>query len=270
MNPFHAALLGILEGLTEFLPVSSTGHLILLGESLGHNDDAAKTLAIAIQAGAVLAVIVYYRKLLGDLVRGVLRRDPEQIKLVVALFIAFLPAAAVGFMLHSFVKERLMGPVPVAAALIVGGLIMIALPWILPKKDDAEETLEVVTPKRALLIGVCQCAALWPGFSRSMSTIVGGQAAGLRAKTAAQFSFLLSIPVLGSATALDLYKYGDTLFANEGGALALGVGMATAFVVSLAVIAVFLRYLAKFGLAPFGYYRIALGVLVLFLANAPS
>ncbi len=267
MNPFHAVLLGILEGLTEFLPVSSTGHLILLGETLGHTDDAAKTLAIAIQAGAVLAVIVYYRALLLELVRGVLRRDPQQLRLVSALFIAFLPAAAVGFLLHSFVKARLMGAVPVAAALIVGGLIMIALPYALPKRDDAEESLEVVTPSRALLIGVCQCAALWPGFSRSMSTIVGGQAAGLRAKTAAQFSFLLSIPVLGSATALDLYKYGDTLFSHEGGALALAIGLVTAFIVSLAVIAVFLRYLNRFGLAPFGYYRIALGVLVLFVAH---
>jgi undecaprenyl-diphosphatase len=267
VHPLHAALLGILEGLTEFLPVSSTGHLILLGESLGHTDDAAKTLEIAIQAGAVLAVVVYYRALLLDLVRGVLRRDPVQLRLMLALFIAFLPAAAVGFLLHDFVKDQLMGSVPVAAALIVGGVIMIVMPYVLPKHRHVEETLEVVTPARALLIGVCQCAALWPGFSRSMSTIVGGQAAGLRAKTAAQFSFLLSIPVLGSATALDLYKNGDTLFATEGGALALGIGLVTAFIVSLAVIAVFLRYLNKFGLAPFGYYRIALGILVLVLAR---
>ena len=268
MHPLHAALLGILEGLTEFLPVSSTGHLILLGESLGHTDDAAKTLEIAIQAGAVLAVIVYYRALLLDLVRGVLRRDPEQVRVVLALLIAFLPAAAVGFLLHGLVKERLMGAVPVAAALIVGGLIMIVMPFLLPRRADAEEeTLRAVTPRRALLIGVCQCAALWPGFSRSMSTIVGGQMAGLRPSTAAQFSFLLSIPVLGSATALDLYKNGDALFATEGGALALGIGLVTAFIVSLAVIAVFLRYLNKFGLAPFGYYRIALGILVLVLAR---
>lgn len=261
-------LLGILEGLTEFLPVSSTGHLILLGESLGHTDDAAKTLEIAIQGGAVLAVIVYYRALLWDLVLGILRREPTKLRLLAALLIAFLPAAGLGFVVHDAVKDHLMGATPVAAALIVGGLLMIALPYLLPKRPESEETLDVVTFRRALLIGVCQCAALWPGFSRSMSTIVGGQVAGLRAKTAAQFSFLLSIPVLGGATALDLYKNGDALFASEGGAMALAIGLVTAFVVSIAVIAVFLRYLEKFGLAPFGYYRVALGILVLVVAHA--
>jgi undecaprenyl-diphosphatase len=269
LNPLHVVLLGILEGLTEFLPVSSTGHLILLGESLGHNDDAAKTLEIAIQAGAVLAVIVYYRDVLWALVRGLLDKKKEQQMLFLALGVAFLPAAGIGFFLHSFVKARLMGPTPVATALIVGGLVMIAAPYLFPstEHEPKEESLTAVTLQRALIIGVCQCAALWPGFSRSMSTIVGGQASGLRAKTAAQFSFLLSIPVLGSATVLDLVKDGDALFASEGGVLALLIGLVTAFAVSLAVISVFLRYLNKFGLAPFGYYRIVLGVLVLVWAR---
>ncbi len=269
MNPLHVVLLGILEGLTEFLPVSSTGHLILLGESLGHNDAAAKTLEIAIQAGAVLAVIVYYRDVLLTLVRGLLAKQKEQQQLFLALGVAFLPAAGIGFLLHSFVKARLMGPTPVATALIVGGLVMIAAPYLFPstEHEPKEESLTAVTLQRALIIGVCQCAALWPGFSRSMSTIVGGQASGLRAKTAAQFSFLLSIPVLGSATVLDLVKDGDALFAAEGGVLALLIGLATAFAVSLAVISVFLRYLNKFGLAPFGYYRIVLGIFVLVWAR---
>jgi undecaprenyl-diphosphatase len=267
VTPLDAILLGILEGLTEFLPVSSTGHLVLLGETLGHNDDAAKTLEIAIQAGAILAVIVYYRAILVDLVRGALRRDPDQLRLLTALLVAFVPAAGVGFLFHKWIKRALMGPAPVAAALIVGGLVMIAAHYGFRSRRAQVDQLGGVTPQRALIVGLCQCASLWPGFSRSMSTIVGGQLAGLDARTAAQFSFLLSIPVLGSATAFDLLKNGDALLSMEGGVIALACGLVAAFAVSLAVIAVFLRYLDRVGLAPFGLYRIALGIVVLLVVR---
>jgi undecaprenyl-diphosphatase len=267
LTPLDAILLGILEGLTEFLPVSSTGHLVLLGATLGHNDDAAKTLEIAIQAGAILAVIVYYRTLLAKLAKGALRRDPEQLRLVAALLVAFVPAAGVGYLFHKSIKRALMGPVPVAAALIVGGIVMIVAHYGFRSRHVVVDELSGVTPRRALIVGLCQCASLWPGFSRSMSTIVGGQVAGLGARTAAQFSFLLSIPVLGSATAFDLLKNGDALLTMEGGVVALVCGLVAAFVVSLAVIAVFLRYLDRVGLAPFGFYRIALGIVVLLVVR---
>jgi len=264
MTPLEALLLGILEGLTEFLPVSSTGHLILLGAQLGHDDEAAKTLEVVIQLGAVLAVIVYYRGLLLRMLRGALARDPAMLRLTAALGIAFFPAALLGFLFHKLIKARLFGPVPVAIALIVGGVAMIALEMVTRRRQPpASGELADLTPKRALLIGIAQCGALWPGMSRSMTTILGGQLVGLKTSTAAEFSFLLSIPVLGAATVFDLVKNGDALLKAPGGLAALAAGMAGAFVVSLGVISVFLRYLKRWGLTPFGVYRILLGIVVL-------
>lgn len=269
MNWFDALLLGVLEGITEFLPVSSTGHLILLGQYLGHDDDAAKTLEIVIQLGAVLAVVVYYRHKLAGLVRGVVRRDPASLRLALALIIAFVPAAVIGLLLHKWIKEQLFGPGPVAVALIVGGVAMIGIESFLKVRGGERlDGTEHITPRRALTIGLAQCVSLWPGASRSMSTIVGGQLCGLSTATAAEFSFLLAIPTLGAATLFDLAKNGKTLLEAPGGLLALGVGMVVAFAVALLVIAAFLRYLRRFGLIPFGAYRIVLGIAVLLLVTS--
>lgn len=263
---FDAVLLGILEGLTEFLPVSSTGHLILLGAWLGHESEAAKTLDIVIQLGAVLAVIVYFRARLADMLRGVLRREPESLRLALAVVIGFIPAAVVGLLFHKAIKAHLFGPGPVAAALIAGGVLMIAVEAVRSRRaDPGDPRLEDVTPRRAAAIGLAQCFALWPGASRSMTTIVGGQLSGLSTAAAAEFSFLLAIPTLGAATVFDLAKNGRTLLDAPGGVTALAVGLAVSFAVALLVIAVFLRYLKRYGLAPFGWYRIALGALVLWL-----
>jgi undecaprenyl-diphosphatase len=264
MSALDAVLLGILEGLTEFLPVSSTGHLILLGERLGAQDEAAKTLEIVIQLGAVLAVVVYFRARLVKLVVGVLRREAESLRLAGALIVAFLPAALVGLALHEVIKEKLFSSGPVAIALIAGGALMIAVELRRGRRGDRGlEGLEHVTPRRALAIGLAQCFALWPGASRSMTSIVGAQLSGLSTQTAAEFSFLLAIPTLGAATVFDLAKNGRALLEAPGGATSLGLGLAVSFVVALLVIAAFLRYLRTFGLAPFGFYRIALGALVL-------
>jgi undecaprenyl-diphosphatase len=269
MSWLHALLLGALEGLTEFLPVSSTGHLILLGALLGQEDEAAKTLEIVIQLGAVIAVCVYYRERLARLARGVLARDRVSLRLLLALGIAFVPAAVVGLLLHRVIKERLFGPGPVGYALVVGGVIMVGVEaWRRRTRHEeapTDEELARITPGRALLIGLAQCFALWPGASRSMTTIVGGQLAGLGTAAAAEFSFLLAIPTLGAATLFDLLKNGRALLAAPEGALALSVGLSVSFAVALLVIAAFLRYLRRFGLAPFGVYRVALGALVLFL-----
>ncbi len=268
MTAVEALLLGILEGLTEFLPVSSTGHLVLLGRGLGHEDAAAKSLSIVIQLGAVVAVIVYYRALLGDLLRGLLRREPAKIRLAVALGVAFVPAAAVGFLLGGRIKEHLLKPLPVAVAAILGGIVMIMSEVILRgSKAHEDEGIYGVRLRQALAVGVSQCFALWPGMSRSMTTILGGQLVGLKTATAAEFSFLLSIPVLGAATVYDLIKSRDVLLSSSDAAVSLGVGLLSAFVVSLAVIAVFLRYLKRIGLIPFGVYRLVLGVVVIAVAR---
>ncbi|WP_438038464.1 undecaprenyl-diphosphate phosphatase [Sorangium sp. So ce128] len=263
---FDAVLLGVLEGLTEFLPVSSTGHLILLGAWLGHQSEAAKTLDIVIQLGAVLAVVVYFRERLSTTVRGMIRRDPDSLRLALALAFAFLPAAVVGLLFHKAIKAHLFGPGPVAAALIVGGFLMIGVESVRRRRpDQGAPRVEDVTLQRALAIGFAQCFSLWPGASRSMTTIVGGQLSGLSTAAAAEFSFLLAIPTLGAATVFDLVKNGRALLDAPGGIVALVVGLAVSFAVALLVIAVFLRYLKRYGLAPFGWYRVALGALVLWL-----
>lgn len=266
MTWLHALLLGVLEGLTEFLPVSSTGHLFLLGKVLGHEDEASKALDIVMQLGAVIAVVVFYRARLWSLVRGVFQRDPSSLRLLAAILIGFFPAALVGLAFHKKIKATLMSAGPIAGALIVGGVVMIAIEAMRKKSHvEGEEGLDKITPKRALIVGLFQCFALWPGASRSMSTIVGGQLAGLSTSTAAEFSFLLSIPTLGAATVFDLYKHGHEILAADGGAIALAVSMAASFVVAIVVIAAFLGFLKRFGLAPFGWYRIALGALVIAL-----
>jgi undecaprenyl-diphosphatase len=264
MNWHNAVLLGLLEGLTEFLPVSSTGHLILLGDRLGANDDAAKTLDVVIQLGAVLAVVVYFRARLATLLRGLAAREPEQIALAKAVTIAFVPAAVLGLLFHKKIEALLFAPAPVAAALIVGGVVMIGIEiWRKRSANQGEEGLAAVTPKRAFGIGLAQCLSLWPGASRSMTTIVGGQLGGVSTAAAADFSFLLAIPTLGAATVYKLLKGGRALLAVPGGASSLAIGMVVSFVVALVVIAAFLRYLKRFGLLPFGVYRILLGVIVL-------
>lgn len=272
MTFLDAVLLGIIEGLTEFLPVSSTGHLILVGDRLGQNSPAAKTLEIVIQLGAVLAVVVYYRTRLGQLVAGIFRKDPAAIRLTVGLALAFVPAAVVGLLAHKAIKELLFRPAPVAGALIVGGVVMIAVELARKQRPpaDPDDGLAQVTPKRALAIGLGQCLSLWPGSSRSMTTIVAAQMTGLSTSTAADFSFLLAIPTLGAATVYDLAKNHETLTSTPGMMSALVVGLVVSFVVALVVIAAFLRYLKRFGLTPFGIYRILLGIAVLVLLGTSA
>lgn len=264
MGHLAAAILGIVEGLTEYLPVSSTGHLILAGHLLGADDDAAKSFEIAIQLGAVLAVVAHYRALLAERLRGLVSGARASVDLGLALVAGFIPMAAVGLLLHRAVKAHLFGPVPVALALVLGGVLMIAVERMRAKSGDRGLVgLEHVTPRRALLIGLGQCFALWPGTSRSMCTIVAGQLTGLSTATAAEFSFLLALPTLGAATVYEVYKGREALFAHEGAALELAIGLLVSFVVAWGVIATFVRYLTRRGLEPFGYYRILLGVIVL-------
>jgi len=267
MPIFVAVLLGIVEGLTEYLPVSSTGHLVLAGHLLGlqDGDPATSSFEIVIQLGAILAVVAHYRELLLERARGVLARDPVALRLLAALAIAFVPAAIVGLLLRKTIKAHLFGPLPVAAAFIVGGVVMIVIEALRARAGaKGDEGLDHVSPRRALAIGLGQCISLWPGSSRSMCTIVAGQLCGLSTATAAEFSFLLALPTLGAATLYEGYKARHELFAHGGG-VALGVGLVVSFFVAWAVIATFLRYLRTRGLAPFGWYRIAAGLLTLWV-----
>jgi len=260
-----AAVLGIVEGLTEFLPVSSTGHLILTSHALGLHDDATKSFEVVIQLGAILAVVVHYRRLLGERVLGVARRDPDSLRLLYALIAAFIPTAIAGVLLRKTIKRLLFGPTPVALALVVGGLAMIVAERLLAKREGQRTTLEEVTPLDGLIIGLAQCLSLWPGTSRAMTTLVAGRVRGFSARVSAEFSFLLALPILGAATALDLYKDGRALLATPDARLALAVGFVVSFLVAWAAIGWFLSFLAKRTLEAFGWYRIALGIAVFVL-----
>lgn len=258
MTPLLAILYGIVEGVTEYLPVSSTGHLILLAHLL---DREAGSFEIVIQFGAILAVLVHYRGLLAERFRGLFRSDPRSRALVIALGVGFLPMAIVGFAIGKKVKEALFFPVPVAIALIAGGVLMIVVER-LRRGTDAVSTVDDVTPRQALVVGLGQCFALFPGASRSMCTIVAGRFAGMSRKAAAEFSFLLGLPTLGAATAYSALKSRHELM-HDVGLANVGIGMVVSFFVAWGVVAVFLRYLTKRGLEPFGVYRIVLGIVVL-------
>lgn len=257
-----AILLGIVEGLTEYLPVSSTGHLVLVGHLLGENSEAAGSFEIVIQLGAIFAVVVHYRRLLLARLTGLVAGNRDAQTLALALVAGFVPTAIAGLTLRKVIKAYLLSPGWVAAALILGGAVMIVVERARAAKQVVGlEGLEHVTWQRAFMIGLGQCFSLWPGMSRAMSTIVAGQLTGLSTRTAAEFSFLLALPTLGAATVYEGYKARHALF-SDSFALSLGAGLVTSFLVAWAVIAVFLRYLQRRGLEPFGWYRIVLGIVV--------
>lgn len=261
MNPLLAAILGIVEGITEYLPISSTGHLILASRVLGLKGEGADAFDVVIQLGAILAVVVHYRALLLKRTAGLLTMQKESVSLLVALLLGFVPTAIAGFLLRKTIKALLFGPGPVAVALVAGGVLMIVVELVRAKRETKGLTgLEHVTPLRAFLIGVGQCFSMWPGSSRSMCTIVTGQLVGLSTATAAEFSFLLGLPTLGAATVYEAYKSREALAGI--GTLNVVIGLVVSFFVAWAVVAGFVAYLQKRGLLPFGVYRIILGAIV--------
>ena len=267
MSLWIALLLGVVEGLTEYLPVSSTGHLVLVSRWLGEKGDAAAAFDIVIQLGAIFAVLVEYRRLLAERAQGLLRRDRTSVRFFVALVLGFAPTAIAGVLARRWIKAHLFGPVPVAAALLAGGVAMIAIERARAARGTkGEDGLDKVTPKRALLIGLGQIVSMWPGSSRSMCTIVAGQLAGLSTATSAEFSFLLGLPTLGAATLYEAWKSRAELRSAEVGGAALAVGLVVSFLVAWAVIRGFVQYLKRRGLEPFGVYRVLLGAIVLWVS----
>jgi undecaprenyl-diphosphatase len=257
---FDVLLLGFIEGLTEFLPVSSTGHLILLEYLTGFEGPPGKVFEVAIQLGAILAVVVlYFRRLLREVLDA--PRDPGARRFIVAIVLAFLPAAVIGVVLHKYIKEVLFSPWVVSIALIVGGILILVIERSRP--TARVHRVEDFSPGLALKIGFVQCLAMIPGTSRSGATILGALLLGVERKTAAEFSFFLAIPTMLGATVYDVYKNRETLSADGG--IAIAIGFTVAFIVALFVVRAFVEFVGKHGFAPFAWYRIALGSFMLLL-----
>lgn len=260
-----ALILGIVEGLTEFLPVSSTGHLILAGHAMGLSGSAVDAFEIVIQAGALLAVVWLYRARIGEILAGIFRNNAGGRALLLRLIVAFLPAAVIGFLTHSWIKEHLFGPRPVAIALLLGGIAILVVERM---RHRARQPIAAVVTEipvwGALVIGLAQVLSLWPGTSRAMTTILAALLIGATPVVAAEFSFLLALPTLGAATLFDLAKHHDELLGPAmGGPAPLVIGLATAAIVAAIAIRGFLTYLTRRGLAPFGWYRIVIGILLI-------
>lgn len=265
-----AAILGIVEGLSEFLPISSTAHLIIWGDWLNFNSGDVKVFEIVIQFGSIMAVVWIYRHYIIDVIKGLLRWEMKQVLFVRNLLLAFLPAAIIGLLIIDQVAKLLDGKFMIYVfTLIVGGFIML---WVesRPQMKKANqlvdenappgEGLDSITWKQALVVGFAQCLAMVPGTSRSGATIISGMIAGIPRRAATEFSFFLAMPTMLAATVLSLYKYGDQLSSDN--MLAIVVGFVFAFISALFLVKAILRFVSKRSYKPFAFYRIVFGVIV--------
>jgi undecaprenyl-diphosphatase len=285
-GPGLAVILGIVEGLTEFLPVSSTGHLILAGHAFGFTGEVAANAEISIQLGAILAVIAYEREKLKTLVSSAWDEQAElrrsltspttssrsdvlwrsmslhpHLWFLIGLGAAFLPAGVIGFATHGWIKAHLFSPLTVAVTSVIGGVIILAVEA--RRRQSTVQHLEQVGVRNAVYIGLAQCASLIPGMSRSGSTIIGGLLVGLDRKVATEYSFFLALPTLIVATCYEMWKSRDVFRYED--FLALGIGLLVSFVVAWIVIAAFLTFVKRHTLRPFAYYRILMGLVVLYI-----
>jgi undecaprenyl-diphosphatase len=261
MNDYlTAALLGLVEGLTEFLPVSSTGHLILLVDLLGLDMPPGRTFEVMIQLGAILAIcIVYVNKLWQTLIG--LPHDPKARHFAILVLLGFLPAMVLGALFHKTIKEVLFSPAVVGTTLILGGIVILVVEMM--QRHVKYRSIEEVPLATGLGIGFAQALAMIPGTSRSGATIIGGLLLGLDRRVAAELSFFLAIPTMTAAFVFDAYKNRDQLSFDDAGLIA--VGFISAFIAALLVVKPFLAIVGRIGFAPFAYYRVALGTLVLTL-----
>ncbi len=283
MEIWQALILGVIEGITEYLPISSTGHLVVAQKLMGIGAEdtvgakaAADTFAICIQGGAILAVLGLYLPRVWQMIRGVLGQEPEGLRLALAILIGFFPAAVLGLLLNDWIEEKLFSLWPIIGAWVVGGVAILATGWwrrCHPAAGGGKELLEM-TWKMALVIGFLQCLAMWPGTSRSLMTIVGGLLMGLTVRAAVEYSFLLGVLTLTAATAkkaiwkvdgVDAYHHwfgGADLMWNSYGAVPTVVGLAAAAISAAIAVKWLVAYLQSHGLSVFGWYRIAIGVLI--------
>lgn len=269
MDIFQALILGLVEGLTEYLPVSSTGHLLLAQRLMGiESGDISDAFVISIQAGAILAVIGLYRARIGEMLLGVAGRNPGGRRLAFNLVAAFIPAAVLGLILEKIIKKFLFGGSewglwPIVAAWFVGGVAILVVTTIRKRHGRATTGtgLEELTLKMSILIGAAQCLAMWPGVSRSLITIVGGLLAGLSLPAAVEFSFLLGVITLGAATAKDMLDFGAAMLSTYGW-LPVAVGFFAAWASAVLAVKWMVGYLKTHGMAIFGWYRVVLAIAV--------
>ncbi len=255
----HSLILGTVEGLTEFLPISSTGHLILVGEMIGFESSEGRVFEVIVQLGAILAVCWLYRQKIARLVRGVFSGDVIERRFATAIVIAFLPAAIIGALTIDFIKQVLFSPQVVATSLVVGGFILL---WIESRPNrPVIETSAGIGWRQALAIGVAQCFAMIPGTSRSGATIVGGLLAGLSRPVAAEFSFFLAMPTMLGAAVYDGWRHHHLLTASD--TMAIGVGFVAAFLSALLVVRALVHFIATHTFRVFAWYRIALGTVLM-------
>lgn len=262
---WKAFFLGIVEGITEFLPISSTGHLILFGDWINFESNEAKVFEVVIQLGSILAVVWIFRHRLFQMIRGTLRLEPVELAFTRNLLIAFLPSAIVGLLFIKAIKALFFHPGVVVVTLVLGGFIML---WVERRRpagavDPAAnqvQSLEKITWKQALVVGCAQCLAMIPGTSRSGATIIAGMLSGIQRKTATEFSFFLAMPTMLAAAVYDFYKHADLLTQQD--MLAIAVGFVSAFVCALVVVRAILVFVSRHTYRAFAWYRIALGLVV--------
>ncbi len=255
MSILDAILTAIVEGLTEFLPISSTGHMILLNQILGNGENEfTKTFEIVIQLGAIMAIVLLYAK-----------RFITQFDIYLKLFVAFLPSAVLGLLFYKIIKTYLFNHWVVATSLIVGGIVLIILDKRMkPGIEQTADELANVSFKQAFYIGCFQVLSMVPGVSRAAATIIGGMTNGLSKKSAAEFSFLLAVPTMAAASGYDLLKFEGTISGDQW--KLIGIGFVVAFLTAIVAVKWFVKLLEKHGFAGFGWYRIAIGVLFLLFA----
>jgi len=284
MAPWQALILGVIEGITEYLPISSTGHLLVaqhlmgIGTQTAQEKAAADTFAICIQGGAILAVLGLYYKRVLQMILGMLGKDAEGLKLAISIIVGFLPAAVIGTLLNDWIEAKLFGTWPVIFAWVFGGVIILATAWWSrrgPQRGEKGKDLLELTWKMALVVGLLQCVAMWPGTSRSLMTIVGGLLVGLSVKAAVEYSFLLGLLTLTAATAkkavwkvhdidpiYDVWFGGSKLMWDTYGPTPLILGILAATVSAAVAVKWLVSYLQSHGLSLFGWYRIFIGTLI--------
>ena len=256
-----ALFLGLIEGLTEFLPISSTGHLILFGHLIDFKSDSGRVFEVVIQFGAILAVCWLYRQKIIALIRGFFSGEVHARRFAINVFVAFLPAVVIGVLAVDFIKQVLFSPLVVAFALIIGGLIIFAVEASEYKPKTIEAT--DISFKQSILVGFAQCVAMVPGTSRSGATIIGGMLLGLSRKAATEFSFFLAMPTMLGAATYDLFRNANVLTSDN--LVNISVGFMAAFVAALLVIKALVKFVEKHSLRVFAWYRIVLGILILII-----
>lgn len=256
-----ALFLGLIEGLTEFLPISSTGHLILFGHLIDFQSDSGRAFEVVIQLGAILAVCWMYRQKIIELVKGFFSGDVHARRFAINVFVAFLPAVVIGVLAVDFIKQVLFSPLVVAFALIIGGLIIFAV----EAREYKPKTIEAtdISLRQAILVGFAQCVAMIPGTSRSGATIIGGMLSGLSRKAATEFSFFLAMPTMLGAATYDLFRNANVLTSDN--LVSISVGFIAAFIAALLVVKALVKFVEKHTLRVFAWYRVLLGIFLFIL-----